>query len=99
MNEFGVTDIKNLIVLWWLYSDHVALCNSRSFGVSMKTSDQLIIDTSFVNGLNCEGKVVRICSTSGMYMIDSRHIDKTVIQHAKIRDAVALLTLKRSPKS
>ena len=36
--EFGVTQTKNMSILWCLYSDQVALCSSKFFGVFINIS-------------------------------------------------------------
>ena len=55
--ELDAAETKISTVLGCLYSDHVALCISMSFGVSVNISEQSKILQKFLNFLNLWGVV------------------------------------------
>ena len=63
--EFGVTQTKNMSILWCLYSDQVALCSSKFFGVFINISEQSIVPIKFSKCLYLFGVVAIIVSISG----------------------------------
>ena len=71
--EFGATQTKNLSVLWCLYSDQVALCSSKCFGVSVNISEQSIIPIKFSKCIYLFGVVTSIVSISGIKTNDRKY--------------------------
>ena len=71
--EFGATQTKNMSVLWCLYSDQVALCSSKFFGVSINISEQSIIPIKFSKCLYLFGVVASIVSISGIKTNDRKY--------------------------
>ena len=71
--EFGATPTKNLSVLCYLYSDQVALCNSKFSGVSINISEQSIIPSKFSKCLHLFGVVGSIVSISGIKTNDRKY--------------------------
>ena len=73
ITEFGAVQTKNLSVLWCLYSDQVALCGSKFFGVSTNSSEQPIIPIKFSKCLYLFGVVTSIVSMSGIKTNDQKY--------------------------
>ena len=71
--EFGATQTKNLSVLWCLYSEEVALCSSKFFGVSINISEQSIIPIKFSKCLYLFGVAANIVSISGIKTNDRKY--------------------------